>query len=220
MLCWSSCVDSICFFFWRCIVVPVYLWFLFLVQMVQDCVWCTHVECIWSKWPTSHLPTYQHLTFRFVSDTRSWCCLVLQDTVMWPHMCVHLYTCDCNSVNVFWVRIHSRFRSEYKIAPIACQINYSKVWKYKVTNSYFGLKTVLTLSSYWFRASFSVQVGENIVQSCKFQTWVDQVFGLIKYGLQGKFQQNGQSQQIANGANMHYLQIYAQSNIWAQRKNR
>ena len=133
------------FSFWRCIVVPVYLWFLFFVQMVQDCVWCTHVECIRSKWPTSHLPTYQHLTFRFVSDTRSWCCLVLQDTVMWPHMCVHLYTCDCNSVNVFWVRIHSRFWSEYKIAPIVCQINYSKVWKYNVINSYFGFENCADL---------------------------------------------------------------------------
>ena len=146
MLCLSRCVDSFCLFLpFECTeLCHMSVWFLIFVQMLQDCVWCTRL-CIWSKWPKSYLPTYQHLTFRFVSDTRSWCCLVLQDTVMWPHMCVHLYTCDCNSVNVFWVRIHSRFRSEYRIAPIACQINHSKVWKYKVTNSYFGFENCADL---------------------------------------------------------------------------
>ena len=146
MLCWSSCVDSICFFVlkvYSCACVPM-ISFLCTdgtrLCMMYTCrvysVKMTHVAS--SNIPTSDVPLRIRYEILMLS------CVARYSDVA-PHVCSFVYTSDWNSVNVFWVRIHSRFWSEYKIAPIVCQINYSKVWKYNVINSYFGFENCADL---------------------------------------------------------------------------
>lgn len=103
-------VCSICFYKQYMIVKCVPMWQTFSqnessnIPRLCTMYTCTHVTCIQPEWPTSHLPTYQQLTLRLLSDTWSSCSLVYSCNI-YIHVTPHVGSFVYFRLNVYGIHV-------------------------------------------------------------------------------------------------------------------